>query len=264
MPLASFVIAKLRQSEQQRSDLSKRWQSWVWIWDWGISPDSNQRRQIESQNERRQCLSHSSLLTNIGVFEQPKEGPVKHELLSLLVSAECAGPFNLNAVKTEAAEVIEGNLTCLRCKLTFPITRGIPRFLKEGMNADQKATANAFGYEWTHYSKLTDVDSREFLGWMAPLVPADFKDRVVLDAVCGKGRHIYLAAKFNARTVVGIDLSSAVESAYRNTRDLPNVHVIQADILDLPFAHRIHELLPRNLASELPTHIAASQVSTLK
>ncbi len=114
--------------------------------------------------------------------------------------------------------------------------RGIPRFLSNALTEDQKATADAFGYEWTHYSKLTDADRREFLDWIAPLTPADFEDRVVLDAGCGKGRHIFLAAQFKARTVVGVDLSNAVEAAYQNTRELPNVHVIQADILHLPFA----------------------------
>jgi SAM-dependent methyltransferase len=137
--------------------------------------------------------------------------------------------------KVEGAEVMEGSLVCPNCASTFPVIRGIPRFLRQALNAEQKATAAAFGYEWTHYSQLTEADRGEFLAWISPLTPADFKDEVVLDAGCGKGRHIYLAAQFGARTVVGVDLSDAVESAFRNTRDLPNVHVIQADILDLPF-----------------------------
>jgi SAM-dependent methyltransferase len=114
--------------------------------------------------------------------------------------------------------------------------RGIPRFLPRALTEQQKATADAFGYEWTNYSELTDADRQEFLGWIYPLGPADFENRVVLDGGCGKGRHIFLAAQFGAREVVGIDLSSAVEAAYANTRELPNVHVVQADIHNLPFA----------------------------
>jgi SAM-dependent methyltransferase len=57
----------------------------------------------------------------------------------------------------------------------------------------------------------------------------------VLDAGCGKGRHIFLAARFGARAVVGVDLSDAVDAAFSNTRNLENVHVVQADILNLPF-----------------------------
>jgi SAM-dependent methyltransferase len=103
------------------------------------------------------------------------------------------------------------------------------------LTEDQRATADAFGYEWTHYSALTEADRREFLAWIAPVTPADFAGKVVLDAGCGKGRHSFLSAQWEARTVVGVDLSNAVEAAFGNTRVLPNVHIVQADILNLPF-----------------------------
>jgi SAM-dependent methyltransferase len=160
---------------------------------------------------------------------------LKLALLSLLACPTCRHDFDIVSEKVDVSEVIEGNLVCRDCNSTFPIIRGVPRFLAQSLTNDQKATADAFGYEWTHYSKLTDADKREFLGWISPLTPADFEDRVVLDAGCGKGRHIFLAAQFGARTVVGVDLSNAVEAAYQNTRELPNVHVIQADISKLPF-----------------------------
>lgn len=160
---------------------------------------------------------------------------MKPSLASLLACPACGRGFEIVAEKVEASEVIDGSLVCQSCGCRFPIVRGVPRLLRKALDAEQKATADAFGYEWTHYSALTDADKKEFLAWIAPLTPADFQDRVVLDAGCGKGRHIFLAAQFGARTVVGVDLSDAVEAAFRNTRDLPNVHVIQADILDLPF-----------------------------
>ena len=161
---------------------------------------------------------------------------MKLDLLPLLTCPACVSSLEVRSDTSEGAEIIEGALICQGCNSSFPITRGIPRFLIKQMSAGQKATAEAFGYEWTHYSELTDADRREFLDWIRPLEPADFEGRVVLDAGCGKGRHIFLAAKFKARTVVGVDLSNAVEAAYRNTRELPNVHVIQADIYHLPFA----------------------------
>jgi SAM-dependent methyltransferase len=123
----------------------------------------------------------------------------------------------------------------LRLSWYFYYPGGVPRFISETLTEDQRATADAFGYEWTHYSKLTDADREEFLDWIAPLKPQDFANKTILDAGCGKGRHIFLASQFGARTVVGIDLSAAVEAAYANTRHLPNVHVIQADICNLPF-----------------------------
>ncbi len=113
--------------------------------------------------------------------------------------------------------------------------RGIPRFLPPDLSAAKQATAAAFGYEWTHYSELTDADCEEFLDWIKPVDPSFFANRVILDGGCGKGRHLFLAAQFGAADAIGIDLSDAVESAYQNTRHVPNAHVIQADIYNLPF-----------------------------
>ena len=160
---------------------------------------------------------------------------MKPSLLTYLACPSCHGGFHVVAETEEGAEVLEGSLICQGCAARFPIVRGVPRFVRKALTAEQKATANAFGYEWTHYSALTDADRKEFLAWIAPLTADSFKDQVVLDAGCGKGRHIFLAAQFGARTVVGVDLSDAVEASFQNTRHLPNVHVVQADILDLPF-----------------------------
>lgn len=159
---------------------------------------------------------------------------MKTSLLSFLVCPQCRGPFNLLREQVEGEEVMQGKLTCQGCGSSFPVVRGIPRFLGAGLNAEQKATASAFSYEWTHFSQLTESDQKEFMGWISPLTARDFEGQVVLDGGCGKGRHIDLAARFGARAVVGVDLSDAVEAAFRNTRHLPNVHVVQADILNLP------------------------------
>lgn len=161
---------------------------------------------------------------------------MKIGLLSLLACPGCRSSFRVDPQRAEDAEIMEGTLVCSGCGARFAILRGIPRFLSPDLSAAKKATAAAFGYEWTHYSTLTDDDRQEFLDWIAPLAPAEFAGRVVLDAGCGKGRHMFLAAQFDAHEVVGVDLSDAVESAFQNTRHLPNAHVVQADILNLPFA----------------------------
>lgn len=160
---------------------------------------------------------------------------MKPALLDLLACCGCGQKFLLAATAAENDEVMEGILTCAGCGAQFRIVRGIPRFLPVSLEADKQATASAFGYEWTHYSQLTEADRREFLAWIRPLSERDFEGQVVLDGGCGKGRHIALAAEFGARTVVGVDLSDAVEAAFGNTRHLPNVHVVQADLLQLPF-----------------------------
>jgi len=159
---------------------------------------------------------------------------MKRRLLDYLACRTCNRRFELRVEREEDAEIVEGLLTCPACHANFPVVRGIPRFVPAELSEQKRATAAAFGYEWTHYSELNEQYRAEFLDWIHPLQAEAFCDRVVLDAGCGKGRHAWLSAEFGADEVVGIDLSDAVEAAYQNTRQLPNVHILQADIYHLP------------------------------
>jgi len=100
--------------------------------------------------------------------------------------------------------------------------------------ADKAATAENFGWQWQHFTQADDKYEQQFLGWLTPVTPEFFKDKVVLEGGCGKGRHTELAAGWGAREVIGIDLSEAVESAFKATRELANAHIVQADIYHLP------------------------------
>jgi len=135
----------------------------------------------------------------------------------------------------QQGEIITGKLTCSDCAAVFLITGGIPRFAKlEEVEADKRETATNFGWQWQHFTQEDDHYDRQFLGWIHPVTPEFFRDKVVLEGGCGKGRHTQLAAQWGAREVIGVDLSAAVETAYKATRDLENAHVIQADIFHLP------------------------------
>jgi len=163
---------------------------------------------------------------------------MKLRLLPYLVCPSCKSRLDLQGESEPDGEILEGSLRCAACSANFPIVRGVPRFLEHDLSEAKRATAAAFGYEWTHYAELTEADRAEFLDWIKPLDETAFLNRVVLDGGCGKGRHLYLAAKFGAADVIGVDLSDAVDSAYQNTRHLPNAHVIQADIYHLPLVER--------------------------
>ncbi|HUP88818.1 MAG TPA: class I SAM-dependent methyltransferase, partial [Longimicrobiales bacterium] len=105
----------------------------------------------------------------------------------------------------------------------------IPRFATDIGEVEER-TAEAFGYEWTQYSELADRYRKQYLDWLRPVTAEFFKGKAVLEGGCGKGRHTALAAEFGARDVVAMDLSDAVESAFANTRNRENVHVVQADL----------------------------------
>jgi SAM-dependent methyltransferase len=127
---------------------------------------------------------------------------------------------------------MEGTLTCA-CG-PQPIVRGVPRLLPKELRRDNWVTAQRFGQEWKQFSMLTDKYEEQFLSWIEPVTRDHFPGKTVLDAGCGKGRHILHAKRFGAATVVGVDLSDAVDVAFENVGRMDGVHIIQADLFAMP------------------------------
>lgn len=148
---------------------------------------------------------------------------------------------------------MEGELRCTSCASLFPITCGIPRFANlDHVESDKRATAAGFGWQWQHFTQEDERYAEQFLGWIAPVTPDFFRDKIVLEGGCGKGRHTQLAARWGAREVIGIDLSAAVETAFAATRALPNTHIIQADIYHLPLARKFDYAFSVGVLHHLP------------
>jgi SAM-dependent methyltransferase len=165
----------------------------------------------------------------------PVEG-MKQRLLEYLACPECGGELRLLSVaKREEQEILEGDLDCANCDSQFPVVRGVPRFAPLGRVEEEKAaTAANFGWQWQHFTQQDEKYEEQFLNWIAPVKPDFFQGKIVLEGGCGKGRHTQLAARWNAREIIGIDLSAAVETAFAATRELENAHIVQADIYQLP------------------------------
>jgi uncharacterized protein YbaR (Trm112 family) len=161
---------------------------------------------------------------------------MKQRLLQYLACPSCQEDIQqLSVSQSEGQEIMEGELGCCGCGRTYPVVRGVPRFVEAAlMDPDKAATAEKFGWQWQHFDHHDELYADFFLGWLAPVKPEFFRDKVVLEGGCGKGRHTQLAAGWGARDVVSIDLSDAVEPAFAATRDLPNAHIIQADMYHLP------------------------------
>jgi SAM-dependent methyltransferase len=178
---------------------------------------------------------------------------LKEKLLPYLVCPACDGSLELSVAKTESHEIIEGALRCHACASSFPIHAGIPRFADLArVEGDKRATAAGFGWQWQHFTQEDSRYAEQFLGWIAPVTPEFFRDKVVLEGGCGKGRHTQLAARWGAREVIGIDLSVAVETAFAATRSLPNAHIIQADIYRLPLARKFDYAFSVGVLHHLP------------
>ena len=135
---------------------------------------------------------------------------------------------------------MEGGLTCRGCARSFAIRNGVPRLVPESLGKDVEETVEAFGYQWQQGDKVLKHSRfsapEVFLDFIHPVAPAWFKDKVVFDGGCGIGRFTLLSAEFGARLVIGLDLSASVDMAFANTRHLPNVVIVQGDLLRLPIA----------------------------
>jgi len=157
------------------------------------------------------------------------------ELLEVLACPKCQGGFVCRPRISEAeGDVTEGLLVCGRCGSEFRVTRGIPRFI------DDRTYADSFGYQWNLFRTEqldsvngTGLSARRFFGetgWSASWM----KGKWILDAGCGAGRFLDVAAATEAH-VVGFDVSTAIDAAAQTVRGRRNVHLVQASIYDLPF-----------------------------
>ena len=151
---------------------------------------------------------------------------MKTNLLEYLACPVCGGDILLvHESEREADEVLTGDLSCKKCEREFKIIRGVPRFVALDAVAQEKAeTARNFGWQWNKFTQEDDKYEEQLLGWLQPVRPNFFRDKLVLEGGCGKGRHTRLAATWGAEEVVGVDLSDAVDSAFTAVRDLPNAH----------------------------------------
>lgn len=159
---------------------------------------------------------------------------MKLSALLIFVCPKCHGALQAHATREEADEILDGILNCLGCSASYAIRAGVPRFVGEG------SYASSFGRQWNFF-RTVQLDSQnrssishdtftETTNWRAD----DLRDQLVLDAGVGAGRFAECATALGA-TVVGVDLTHAVDAAYQNIGRLPNVHLAQADIFALPF-----------------------------
>lgn len=185
---------------------------------------------------------------------------MRERLLEWLVCPFCSEKLKLEICQQEEKEIIEGTLRC-SCGQIFPIICGVPRMLHGALRKDliriypgffrrypglidetlmskgddvteqKQKTIDRFGYEWTHFH---NYDCENFEAFIEPLPVNFFKGKLGLDVGCGAGRHARLASARGAE-VVCVDLSEAVDVAYKNNAGNELVHIVQSDVYNLPF-----------------------------
>ena len=121
------------------------------------------------------------------------------------------------------------------------VTHGVPDMRPFEEDALRLRLAAEFAEQWQHYSERRALYQQQFFDWIDPVGPDFLVDKVVLDAGCGKGRHLSVAAAFGPNLVIGIDLGEAAYLAQEASRELMNVQVVRGDLLSLPFKPEVFD-----------------------
>lgn len=165
---------------------------------------------------------------------------MKKELLNLLICPECKDTLKLLDGNWIENEIESGELVCESGAHRYPIRDFIPRFVETDSYVD------AFTVEWTVFSTaqldsqtgltLSNDTFRQFFNFPAEQLAG----KRVLDAGCGKGRFAEIALNYGAE-VICVDMSYAIDAAWKNLKHRPHIHFVQADIFKLPFQPHIFE-----------------------
>lgn len=135
--------------------------------------------------------------------------------------------------------IMEGNLECLLCKTIYPIKGGVPFFCLSHTDPIVDLNRKNFADEWMYFTADIDKElaKRELDSYFHNFVTySDLENKIVLDGGCGGGRFCYVvAAESKAKEIFAVDLSYAVFSAFKNTKQFDNVNIIQGDLTNLPF-----------------------------
>jgi 2-polyprenyl-3-methyl-5-hydroxy-6-metoxy-1,4-benzoquinol methylase/uncharacterized protein YbaR (Trm112 family) len=179
---------------------------------------------------------------------------VRETLLEFIACPACNGEFKAEITEWDGAEALEGHLACTACGAQYPVVRGVPR-MNVAMSGLENV-ARTFGYEWrsfhegefeddTVFGRSAAEDWQYFLEGLG-VEESDLAGKAVLDAGCGSGRLTRQMGEHGAGVVIGVDMNDAVEQAYLSMRGLENVHIVQGNIMSLPFKHHVFDYVWSN------------------
>jgi SAM-dependent methyltransferase len=165
--------------------------------------------------------------------------------LPLLRCPETGESLSLAAqVTLDNGMVWAGELRAAGSGKTYPIVRGVPRFVS------REHYAASFGWEWSRWPRVqfeSENVGRPMAGhttrmWerITGATPEDVHGRTIVDFGCGPGRFLDVV-RARGGVAVGIDLSAAVDAARNNFADDPDVLIVQGDLLRPPFKERVFD-----------------------
>lgn len=137
--------------------------------------------------------------------------------LAFLCDPETHETLQLEAAVYDGDEIVNGTLRSP--SNVYPITNGIPRFVKDEGYSDN------FGYQWNRWARVQFEDQNiggpmqghttNMFKTITRFSAEKLRGKTVLDMGCGPGRFTDVAVKMGA-TVVALDYSSAIDAAKAN------------------------------------------------
>jgi SAM-dependent methyltransferase/uncharacterized protein YbaR (Trm112 family) len=193
---------------------------------------------------------------------------MKPNALQVLRDPQTASPLELEVFDARGTEIIEGLLTS--GTHWYPIIGGVPRmlfgavrdhypdFIARHQLADryphdtsppppstQTATNVTFSDKWRRFKNYGfEQEHQQFLGgWFvkkfgltsADQLPAFYRSQQnILEIGPGSGFNTKFMAEHCPGTVVSVDISEAAITTYGNVGHMPNTHIVQADLMNIP------------------------------
>lgn len=165
---------------------------------------------------------------------------MREQLLERLAEPGTRAPLELRDAKGTSGRIEEGSLVSTATGKSYPIVRGIPRFV------DPENYTASFGMQWNKFRRVQidsaagGAHSRERFDAETHWDEEKLRGKWLLDAGCGAGRFAEVAAARHVN-LVALDMSSAVEAARETLSGFDNVDIVQGSLLEPPFKRGIFD-----------------------
>lgn len=199
---------------------------------------------------------------------------MKKWLNEILRCPICSEKLNLTIFEVSGIEILSGILACEECQHWYPIIQGVPRMLlgedrgdyteflsryqqhetvkhirtkKSELTTTKKQVQETFSTIWDKFPDFGIDDEKKqvfYDKWMAQKLglgsPQELysfiaSKKSILEVGVGSGQKLKMMAEHTDGKVIGIDLTSSVGHVFTNTKGMPNVSVLQANLFALPF-----------------------------
>ena len=203
---------------------------------------------------------------------------LKTQSQSLRPAAADGKELEVVAFEHDGTHIVEGVLRVPGADLWYPILGGVPSFLtgrlrpdlgafcaRHGLRVPQDAgdtgpterqakTSSTFSDKWRRFKRYGfEPAHEEFLfSWYTKKFGLPDRDALVdfyaarsrvLEVGPGSGFNTRFIARHCRGAVFALDVSDAAMTTFENTRDLPNCTVVQADLMEAPFADASFDLV---------------------